>query len=82
MLIKSPKELAIYAGNYRKKLDLTQSELGQRVGLKQQTVSDFELRPEYCQIETLFRILSALELDMKLVPKNQQSGESQWHEEW
>ena len=43
--IRSPNELALFAMSQRKKLKLSQVEVGQLVGLKQSTVSAFENKP-------------------------------------
>lgn len=83
MLIHSPKDLALFITNERKKLKLSQSEVGKLVGLKQQTISEFELKPEGTQLETLFRIISALKLDMKLLSKGDvPATKTKWKEEW
>ncbi len=83
MLISSPKELAIMAMNQRKKLKLSQSDVGKLVGVKQQTISEFEIKPESTRIETLFRILSALNLDVQLNTKSgKNSTKAQWDEQW
>lgn len=83
MLVSSPKELALYAMNQRKKLKLSQSDIGKLVGLKQQTVSEFEINPESTRIETLFRILSALNLDVELTTKNEKAlTNERWNEQW
>ncbi len=85
MLIHSPKELALPVSNQRKKLGLSQSAVGQSVGLKQQTVSTFEKKPEGTKLETLFAILSALNLDINIIPKNQDkktSAKTKWAQEW
>jgi HTH-type transcriptional regulator/antitoxin HipB len=81
MLIQSPKHLALHVVNQRKKLKLTQTEAGQRVGLKQKTISGFENRPEGSTLETLFLILSAVNLDIQVLPKNA-TADSQWKEEY
>ncbi len=70
MLITSPKLLALFVTNQRKKLKLSQAEVGDRVGLKQQTISDFEMNPEGTRVETLFRLLSAINIDMNLLEKD------------
>jgi HTH-type transcriptional regulator / antitoxin HipB len=81
MFIPSPKELALLMSHRRKQLKLSQSEIGQRVGLKQQTISEFELKPEHTQIETLFRLLSAL--DLKILPKEEANTTATlWKAEW
>jgi len=82
MFVRSPKELALLIANQRKKLKLSQAKVGQLVGLKQQTISEFEIRPDGTQIDTLFRILSALNLDIQLSAKNVPVKKSKWKEEW
>lgn len=83
MLIRSPKELALQIINQRKKLKLSQAKVGKLVGLKQQTISEFEIKPESTKLDTLFRILSALNLDIKILKKNEADATKiQWKEEW
>ena len=83
MLITSPKLLALFVANHRKKLKLSQAEVGDRVGLKQQTISEFEINPEGTRVETLFRILSAINIDMNLLEKDSSNvGGSSAKEGW
>lgn len=83
MHVNSSKDLAAFIIDQRKRLKLSQSEVGKSVGLKQQTVSEFELRPENTKLDTLFRILAALNLDIKVVAKDKTTSViGQWHEEW
>lgn len=83
MLIHSPKELALLISNQRKKMKLSQASVGQLVGLKQQTISEFEIKPESTLLDTLFRILSALDLDMNVISKNESlDHKARWTEEW
>jgi len=83
MHVRSPKELALLVTSQRKKLKLSQAEVGKLVGLKQQTISEFEIRPESTQIDTLFRILAALNLDIQLLGKDEVSTiKTKWKEEW
>lgn len=83
MLIHSPKELALLVISQRKKLKLSQAEVGKRVGLKQQTVSAFESRPESTKLNTLFHILSAVNLDILALGKDDSSvTKIQWNKEW
>lgn len=83
MFICSPQELALLIVNRRKNLKLSQAAVGKLVGLKQQTISDFEKKPEGTKLETLFRILSAVKLDITALAKEEQTfTESQWNEEW
>ncbi len=83
MLIRSPKELALLVLSQRNKLKLSQTEVGNSVGLKQKTISAFENKPEATKLDTLFQILSAVNLDIIIEPKNQRSNEkNKWTEEW
>lgn len=80
--IRSPKEIALHAMSQRKKLKLSQSAVGNMVGLKQTTISAFENKPESTQLDTLFRILSALNLDLSLSDKIETLKNSEWENEW
>ncbi|HHF7367127.1 TPA: helix-turn-helix domain-containing protein [Legionella bozemanae] len=83
MLIHSPLELALLIKNQRKKLKLSQEEVAALVGLKQKTISAMENNPENMRLSTLFRILSALDLDLKIAAKNDSTTTTnQWNNEW
>ena len=83
MLIHSPKELGLLITNQRKKLKLSQMEVSNLVGLKQKTISALENKSESTQLDTLFRVLSALNLDMKLLAKDEAPvTKTRWKEEW
>lgn len=83
MLIHSPVELALLIKNQRKKLKLSQAEVADLVGLKQKTISASENNPENMRLSTLFRILSALDLDLKTSTKSKSdTTTNQWNDEW
>lgn len=83
MLARSPKDLSLLVINQRKKLKLSQAEVANRVGLKQKTISAFENKPESTKLETLFYILSAVNLDFTVLSKDDNAFTSkQWREEW
>ena len=68
-LIVSPKDLCITIRQVRKKKGLTQSQLGSRVGLDQKKVSLVENGNGNSRLDTLFRLLSALEVGFLIHPK-------------
>lgn len=68
-LIVSPKNLGITIRQLRKEKGLTQSQLGSRVGLDQKKVSLIENGNENSRLDTLFRLLSALEVGFLIHPK-------------
>lgn len=83
MVIHSPKELAEFARDYRNQKKLSQAEVSDRVGLRQKTVSAFESNPEGTKLDTFFRLLSALDLELQIVPKGDIGVSTQgWDEEW
>ncbi|EGR0072550.1 helix-turn-helix domain-containing protein [Vibrio vulnificus] len=71
MLITSPSQLAIHLRDERKHKNLSQAKVADPVGIKQDTVSKFEVNPETTRIQTLFRILSSLNLEMHIVQKSE-----------
>ncbi|WP_058535661.1 helix-turn-helix domain-containing protein [Legionella saoudiensis] len=81
-IIHSPAELSLLIKNQRKKLKLSQAEIGELVGLKQKTISAIENIPENVKLSTAFRILSALDLEVKILPKSIEKATNEWAEEW
>jgi HTH-type transcriptional regulator / antitoxin HipB len=83
LIIHSPAELSLLIRNQRKKLKLSQAEVGELVGLKQKTISAIENAPENVTLSTVFRILSALGLEIKMATKKETNRiTNQWNEEW
>ena len=83
MIIHSPQELAMLVSNQRKKLNLSQATVASLVGLKQKTISAFENKPENVKLDTLFKILSAVNLDVKVLQKNKtDKNKTDWKQEW
>ncbi len=82
MLTRAPKELALFVISQRKKLGLSQEEVANRVGLKQKTISAFENKPESTKLATLFLILSAVNADVEILPKDTKNTQSSWPHEW
>lgn len=83
MKVTSPASLASAIRNHRKVSKLTQKDAAALVGIKQATVSDFENRPESTKLETLFKILAALDLELHVVKRGSTLDEEQaWDREW
>lgn len=66
MNVTSPKILAQAVRNARKQCKLTQREAAESMGMKQSTVSEFENHPEGTRLDTLFKLLAALELKLQV----------------
>lgn len=86
MKITSPDMLAHSLKSARRQLPLTQQQTAAQVGIKQATISAFENHPEKSRIETLFKLLAVLELELHLTPRNQAEAavdkSQRWDQEW
>lgn len=86
MLIHSPKDLAQYYRDQRKQRNVSQTAVAEEIAVRQDTVSKFENKANNVRLDTLFRLLSALDLEMHLVPKGElvsKDGKSgKWTEKW
>ncbi|MBL4816293.1 MAG: transcriptional regulator [Shewanella sp.] len=93
MKVTNSKQLSAYLKDTRLNMKLSQSKVGSKVGIRQDTVSSFEQNPDSTKLETLFKILSALNLELDLKVRNvtladQQNttvsseSDKEWKEEW
>jgi HTH-type transcriptional regulator/antitoxin HipB len=84
MKITSAKQLSAYLRDARLSQKLSQGKVADKVGIRQDTVSSFELNPESTKLDTLFKILAALELSLDIKPRTDPSDSpsSDWKEEW
>ena len=67
--ITTPAQIGKVLKGRRGSLQLTQKETGDKVGVLPKTVSALENSPERSTIETLFKCISALDLELVLRPK-------------
>ncbi|MDN3652319.1 helix-turn-helix domain-containing protein [Thalassotalea ponticola] len=86
MKLNNSKELADYIKMQRKKLQRTQTDVAQHVGLKQKTISAIENSAGTSRIDTLFKVANELGLSVELKPKQENTGDgaqnSSWDQEW
>lgn len=68
-IIRTDKQLAAALRRYRRLTKLTQSELASTTGKRQATISNLEAGGG--TLDTLFAVLSALELELVLRPRGQ-----------
>ncbi|NHB93849.1 transcriptional regulator [Photorhabdus cinerea] len=69
MSITSAKMLAHALRNERKKRKLSQDKVADSIGIKQSTVSEFENYPDGTRLETLFKLLAALDLELQVTKR-------------
>ena len=79
-LVLTNRQLAMAFKARRKSLGLTQVEAASRVGLLPKTVSAMESRPERASVESLFKYLSALDMEIYLHRKEEtpNAGDGEW----
>ncbi|MBY5948420.1 helix-turn-helix domain-containing protein [Photobacterium rosenbergii] len=84
MKVTSASQLSHLLQESRKEQGLSQSNTAQKVGIRQDTVSKFENAPEGTRLDTLFKLLAALDLELEVRPRGEQasSDTEQWKEEW
>uniref|UniRef100_UPI003F656741 helix-turn-helix domain-containing protein n=1 Tax=Dickeya oryzae TaxID=1240404 RepID=UPI003F656741 len=89
MKVTNSKQLSSYLKDVRITQKLSQGKVASKVGIRQDTVSSFEQHPDSTKLETFFKILSALNLELTITPRNMDAAnneasvaESSWKEEW
>ena len=75
--IRTTQQLGLILQGYRKQSGLTQKQAASKVGMLPKTISGLEANPDNSSIASLFKLLSALDLELILQPKEsgQNSGE-------
>lgn len=63
-IVRTPEQLAQALRAQRTKKNLTQAIAGKNVGLLPKTISGLEQTPERSSVASLFRLLSALDLEL------------------
>ena len=66
---RTPRQLGQILRACRKKRQLTQGMVGSRVGVRQSQISSIETRGADITMDTLYRLLSALDLELVLRDK-------------
>ena len=94
MKITTAKQLSNFLKDTRKQQGFSQNKTANTVGIKQDTVSKFEISSANAQIDTMFKLLSALNLELNINPRNQhlnsvspnslaqEQATTDWNEEW
>lgn len=76
-LISTPSQLSRALRNVRKAHGLSQDGAGKLVGLLPKTISALENRPGSATIDSLMKLLSALDLELVIAPKKGTDPENQ-----
>lgn len=89
MKVTNTKQLSAHLKDIRITQKLSQGKVASKVGIRQDTISNFEQHPDSTKLETFFKILSALNLELTVSPRNADAADneasiatSSWKEEW
>lgn len=74
----TPKQLGQTLRGQRKSQQLTQKDAARAVGLLPKTVSKLELATETATIESLYKLLSALQLDLVVRSRSPDTKDTEW----
>lgn len=72
-LARTPKQVGVILRRQRQLANLTQSELGWRVGLRQATISEIESGQGATRISTICDLLAALDLELTITRRSKSS---------
>ncbi len=68
-IVRSKRELGSIIRMARKRQNLTQANLARKASVRQALISDIENGVTTAKLDTITRVLAALELDMSIVPR-------------
>jgi len=72
-LARSPKQIGNFVKRIRKKRGLSQTDLGNKVGLRQETISLIENGNPAAKLENILTVIAALDLELQIAPRSHQS---------
>ncbi len=74
MAITTARMLSQVIREFRYQQELSQTDVAKLAATKQATVSVFENNPESTKLDTLFKILTALELEVVVQPRHKKTS--------
>ncbi|MBB3344712.1 helix-turn-helix domain-containing protein [Luteimonas sp. RC10] len=69
-LARTPKQLGTTIRRNRKRLAMSQRALGERVGLRQETISLIETGNPATRLDTVLAVLAALDLELRIAARS------------
>jgi HTH-type transcriptional regulator / antitoxin HipB len=77
--LQTPQQLSSHVRSLRKRLGLTQAQLGARLGVEQARVGKIERNPGSISVEQLIQLLAVLEAEILIHPRNPKSTAKPGH---
>lgn len=72
-LARTPKQIGTLIRRNRKRLNMSQRALGDRVGLRQETISLIETGNPATRLDTMLAVLAALDLEFRIAARSRGS---------
>lgn len=72
-LARTPKQIGSIVRRNRRRLGMSQRALGERVGLRQETISLIETGNPATRLDTMLSVLAALELEFQVAARSRGS---------
>ncbi|MEN5118498.1 helix-turn-helix domain-containing protein [Luteimonas sp. gir] len=69
-LARTPKQIGATIRRHRKRLAMSQRALGERVGLRQETISLIETGNPATRLDTVLAVLAALDLELRIAARS------------
>lgn len=73
-LARTPRQIGTIIRRTRKRLALSQSALGERAGLRQETISLIENGNPAVRLDTMLAVLAALELEFRIAARSRNAS--------
>ena len=81
--LQTPQQLSSHIRSLRRRLGLTQAQLGGRLGVEQARIGKIERNPGSISVEQLIQLLTVLEAEILIRPRNAKSRVTAVHKaEW
>lgn len=74
-LARTPKQIGTIIQRSRKQRDWTQSDLAERAGLRQGTISVIEKGDKPAKLDSILAVLAALDLEFRVGDRSKGSGQ-------
>lgn len=76
--VRTSRQLGAILRGYRRERKLTQKSVGLTAGLRQSALSQLESDPGPSSLDRIFRVLSALDLELVVRRRGGPAGKAEW----
>lgn len=73
-LARTPRQIGAVVRRARQRRSLSQAQLGETVGLRQETISLIETGNPATKLETILKVFAVLDLEFRIAPRSKSGG--------